>query len=195
MSSSTTALRCWIALGVIAVLFLVSFPFIVGRRFVAEAERSEACKRGDRLDCEPSLLWNLYGLSVSDRANENETDEVVRELGGFTQPIRSSETAPQIVSVRPEGMSYEGGVYRAAVDDVVQLSIGTDGAKSVAADLVHLPFGGKPPERTALSITNRELDAFEAEFTIQKDLQGFIEITATGVDGATSTMRLPVASR
>ncbi|MDQ5919470.1 MAG: hypothetical protein QG668_197 [Patescibacteria group bacterium] len=177
-SAVSLFLRGCIALGVVVVLIGGVFVWRLDTTREREMARYLACEQGQRTDCEASLFWVLAGLTQTDASGRIETP-----FSAVGQPrkqvIATSDVAPLISSVRPEGFTPEGEGYRVEQGKEVSLRVTTEGAKRVE---VWLRLAGQQEGVKLADLALREgsQDTHEATFVWQEMRAGDLEIRAIG---------------
>lgn len=174
---SSNVVRGFVIFGAAAAVFstIVIWRLVDTRQ--NELLRYQACKQGTRKDCQPSLFWVLAGLAKPDAQGAFktaiETDENKKRVN------RTSDNAPILTSLRPEGFSPEGAGYRVETGKEVDLISTIENAKRVEVRF--------RPKGETESVVIKAMDAvkdkentFEAKFVWTETRSGDLEIRAYG---------------
>lgn len=177
---STRGIRVWIFLGMLFAALSAWGSWVLLTTRHAELNRFAACKQGTRHDCEPSFFWILGDLSLE---KQNGSLGASVENGSHQEEkraVRSSDAAPTIYSVRPEGVGIDGQGYRIAEGAQVTFTVNAQDAS-----IVELFFRAATEQATSSSLTvmKKSKDSegdFTAAFKWQQKQAGELEIRATG---------------
>ncbi len=175
---------------VVAALGLLS---IVKLSLTRDAEllRYQACANGTRQDCAPSLFWTFAGLTTNDADGTVQTGLADANATG-KRVIRTSEAAPLLTSLRPDGFLSQGASgYQVSRGTEVRLLATVERAGRVE---VRLRAPGATSS-TVLQVMKPVADAdqaYEAKFRWNEPTGGELEIHAVGESAPTETTTLIV---
>lgn len=192
MYPSSPVVRGAVALGVVASVLtaVVGFRLISSRQ--AEMQRFTECSAGSRTDCDPSLFWVLAGFAESDGAGQLQPVTSFSGVAAQKRVVRTSDNAPILTSVKPDGFTPEGQGYGVKVGTRVTLTVKVEGAAQVEARFV--PAGTTASERiAALTAVEGQEFTYTAEFPWTETRGGDLEILAVGTkEGERTQMFLPL---
>ena len=180
--------RAMVYFGVAVAVIAAVFAWRLASTRDQELLRFEACREGTRQDCEPSVFWVFAGLVSPDedgRLPAAVTPDTVEQK----RVIRTSDKAPVLTSVRPEGFEAEGAGFRVKAGTKVTLTVSVENAKKVEA---RLRLAGSEEEVTlqVLKPVEGQEHTYKAEFTWSETRAGDLEIFAQGEPEAEQTRLL-----
>ena len=167
-----------IAFGVLGVVISAGAAWRLTTLRETEAIRYQACEQGTRQDCEPSIFWVLAGFVKVDK--EGKPQVAFSDTGEpKKQVIRTSDTAPMLTSLRPEGLIPEGQGYRVTVGTDVKFSATIEKAKKVEARLQ--PTGSDESVLLGeMKSVKDQPDTYQFSFRWTDTRSGDLEIRAYG---------------
>lgn len=192
MYPSSSVVRGAVALGAAASLFaaFVGYRLLSNRQ--SELQRFADCSAGTRTDCEPSLFWVLSGLAENDGAGQLQPVTTFAGAASQKRVVRTSDDAPILTSIKPDGFTPEGQGYGVRVGTPVTLTVKVENAKQV--EVRFLPAGTKESERIAeLSPVQGQEFTYSAALSWAETRAGDLEILALGTkEGERTQMFLPL---
>ncbi len=179
-SLSTRGIKGWIVLGVFFAILSVWGTGALLTTRQAELARFAACKQGTRHDCGSSFFWIIGDLSLERQGGSVGASVENGSHQEEKRAVRSSDAAPTIYSVRPEGVGIDGQGYRVAEGAQVTFTVNAQDASRI-----ELFFRPATEQATSSSLTVMKKDDgsegdFTAAFKWQQKQAGELEIRATG---------------
>ncbi len=159
----------------------------------AELLRYQACANGSRQDCAPSLFWTFAGLTTKGADGTVQTGLVPANATG-KRVVRTSEAAPLLTSLRPDGFISQGAQgYQVTLGTEVDLRATIERAGRVEVRL-RAPGAATSTLVQAMKPVANADQAYEAKFRWNEPLGGELEIFATGetVPAETTTLIVPL---
>lgn len=170
-------IRGFVLLGAIVAVFstIVMWRLVSTRQ--NELLRFQACKQGARKDCDPSLFWVLAGLAKADNQGKIQAPEAADDTKKRVN--RTSDKAPILTSLRPEGFSPEGTGYHIETGTEVNLISTIENAKRV--EVRFRPTGEMESVmlKEMVAVKDKE-NTYEAKFKWTETRPGDLEIRAYG---------------
>ncbi len=200
-----TWIKVWVGIGLLALVGIISVLTLLQNAFQGEIQRYSDCLDGKRKDCQNSFYWILQRWSpdlitsnsgmISNGVTSDTTAIVLPGEVEATRASRSSESAPQIVSVQPQGMALSDGWYRATAGTVVKVKAQVTGAKTVELYLV--PKGTETANlaRKVATMVKQSDGGYLADFKVTNSLLGDLEVRATNAKKEISSLFLNVAAQ
>lgn len=175
------AIRTFIVIGAVASLFSATVVWRLRVTRNNEILRYQACEQGTRKDCQGSLFWVLAGLPDPTVAPGTQAS-----VDQGKRVTRTSDAAPLLTSLRPEGFTPQGQGYVISPGTPVNLTATIEGADRVE---VRFWASGEAPsslvgEKSALlkgmtAIKDKE-STYEAAFDWTETRSGELEVRAYG---------------
>ncbi len=157
----------------------------------AELLRYQACANGTRQDCAPSLFWTFAGLTANDADGKAQTGFTDSNATG-KRVVRTSEAAPLLTSLRPDGFISQGAVgYQVSLGTEVNLLATIERASRVEVRLRAPGAATSTLLQVMTPVANAD-QAYEAKFRWNEPLGGELEIFAAGETVPTETTTLIV---
>lgn len=172
------------------------FAGMVGWRLVStrqsEVRRYSECSAGTRSDCEPSLFWLLAGLAQDDGSGRLRPNDAFSGVAAQKRVMRTSDQAPVLTSVKPDGFTPEGQGYAVTIGNQVTLTATVENAKQV--EVRFLPAGQQESVLLkALTPVEGKEFTYEAQLPWTETRAGDLEIRAVGEkEGEQTQMFLPL---
>lgn len=177
--------RGMVYFGATVALVSAIFAWRIASTRDAEMVRFQACREGTRQDCRPSLFWVVAGLVTPDA--DGRVPAVVGTVGNEQKRvIRSSDNAPILTSVRPEGFEANGPGFKVTKGANVSLTVSAEGAKKLEARL-RLAGSEESVLLKELTPVKDQEFTFKAEFTWEETRAGDLEVVARGESEADET--------
>lgn len=156
-----------------------------------EILRYQACANGARQDCEPSLFWVLAGLATSDDGTFQTDLPTAAETG--KRVVRTSEQAPHLTSLKPEGFISDNNGYQVTLGTKVDLVATVERAGRVEVRLRPMGAASTTLLQVMKPVTDKE-DEYQASFTWNERQTGELEIFAVSptVASETATLIIPL---
>lgn len=186
--SSAWVVRVFVYIGMVVTL---ASAFLAWRLIATrdqELLRYQACQQGTTEDCRPSIFWVLADLVQPDA--EGRLPSVVGAAAERTKRVvRTSESAPVLTAVRPEGFTADGAGFRVASGTRVTLTASVEGASRVEA---RLRLAGSEEEilMQALTAVEGKPDTYSATFVWTEGRAGDLVMFAQGQAEADQTRLL-----
>lgn len=180
-----------LVLGVIGMVAMVIVSWKLSVMRQGEILRYQACAQGSRQDCRPSLFWVLAGLAKPNGLGDLNTALPVTAQEG-KRVVRSSDKAPLLTSLRPQGLTPQGVGYAAQASSTVDLVATIEQASRV--EVRYHPTGVTEDLllETMKPVSGKE-NTFEAKFTWTQGRPGELEIRAYGqADTDRTSLVVPV---
>lgn len=169
------AVRVFVAIGAVMTVFSAIVVLRLRSARNNELLRYQACEQGTRQDCSPSLFWLLAGLTTPEAVGTSANSD--SQTG--KRVTRTSEAAPLLTSLRPEGFSPQGAGYRIEVGTPVDLISTIENAQRVE---VRFRAVGESIDASlkAMEAVADQPNTYQAKFTWTETRAGELEIRAYG---------------
>ncbi len=197
-----TWIKVWVGIGLFAFAGMISMMVLLQTAYGDEIQRYSECVDGVRRDCDPSFYWLLQGwdTSVIDGSpsgmSTSTVDTTEIALPGTPEPrsIRSSDTAPLINSVEPQGMTLNNGTYSAASGTTVKVKAEVDGAKTVELYLIPKTNGTAGAPKKVATMAKQADGSYAGSFKVTNNLSADLEVRAINAKKETASLFLNVAA-
>lgn len=196
-----TWLKVWIGIGAVASVAVLVLPPTLTYVASEDVKRYRECVAGTRSDCQRSMVWNLVDAAVlfQQQTGGALTGALYAGLNPASPSgaVRTSENAPFIQRVEPQGMSNTNGTYYAASGARVTFRATMTGMITSADLYIVSVENGEilRPEKVA-PFTRVEGDEWEAVYVLPPGFLGSIEVRAYGLDPKDlAVLALPVATK
>lgn len=189
---SSSVVRGAVILGACVAVFagMVGWRLVSTRQ--AEVRRYSECSAGTRTDCEPTLFWLLAGLAQDDGSGRLRPNDTFSGVIAQKRVVRTSDQAPVLTSVKPDGFTPEGQGYGVTVGTSVTLTVTVEHAKFVEARF--LPAGQQESAllRALTPVEGKEF-TYQTTFPWMETRAGDLEIRAVSEkEGEQTQMFLPL---
>ena len=181
-----------LVLGVISIAMMSIVSWKLNSSRQDEILRYQACSQGSRRDCDASLFWVLAGLAKPNGLGDLNTKLPVTAQEG-KRVVRSSEKAPLLTSLRPQGLTPQGVGYAVQASSTVDLITTIENADRVEAR--YHPNGSTDDVLLeAMKPVSGKDNTFEAKFVWTQARPGELEIRAYGqTDTDRTSLIVPVS--
>lgn len=196
-----TWLKIWIGIGAVASAAVLVLPPYLTYVASEDVKRYRECVAGTRSDCERTIVWNLVDAAIifQQQSGASLAGTIYEGLDPASPSgaVRTSENAPHIEKVEPQGMSNANGTYYATAGSKITFRTTLRGNITSADLYVVSVVDGEiqRPEKVA-PLIRVEGEEWEAEYVLSPGFVGSIEVRAYGADPKDlAVLALPVAAR
>ena len=176
--SASRAVRVFVVLGVVASVFsaIVALKLLTAKQ--AELLRYQACAQGTRHDCDPSLFWVLAGLTPPGTKVSTAAVPTTSTTEG-KHVVRTSDAAPLLTSLRPEGFNPVGTGYHITAGTKANLLATIENTSGIEA---RFKANGQTQDALLMAMTpvKDKENTYEAAFVWKETRSGTLEIRALG---------------